>query len=630
MPRKIVGYMPTHVQAHRLLLVAFSLSLAAIVSGCGIGTLDHTAAGALAIKGQVHGGQQGVLGSTIQLYRVGATGNGSASTPMLTTAVQTDVNGFFNITGDYTCASSTDQVYITSTGGNPGLAPGTNNPALVLMDALGNCGNLSTISYITINEVTTAAAAWSLAPFIASYDHIGSSTTNSLGIANAMLGAQQLADPTTGVAATLPSNLSIQSGKLYALADALASCVNTDGGAGCSPLFTAATPSGGTAPSNTLNAALNVALNPGQNVAAVFNAITPTAPFPTTLTQAPNDWTMSLTVAGGGLYRPTALGVDQLGNVWVADYNGGLSGFTPQGTALSASGFGSGTISESYGLTIDPSGSIWVSNEETPSHSPHKGSVTKFLGVSSGSPGTIVTVSGSSYIYDPSIDFPYGIAADTNGDIAAANNGNSTITIFNNAGAAIGAGYGGSSLAFPTVVAFDQTHGVWVGNYDGDTITHIAADGTVLSQPHCCGGVEGLAMDAFGNIWSANQVDSSVSEIANDGSVPLISDTNGGVSSPSGISVDAAQNVWVTNYFTLSGAQSFSELAGNSNALPAGTGISPATGYGLDASLVEPFNIVPDATGSLWISDYGSNTLVKFFGLAAPTVTPVNPRPSAP
>lgn len=622
--------MQNHVSAHRLLLAALSLSLAGVLSGCGIGALDQSASGTLGITGHVHGGQAAVYGSTIQLYTVGSTGNGSASSPMLTATVQTDVNGFFNITGDYHCTNSTDQVYITSTGGNPGLPAGTNNPALVLLDTIGNCGNLSTISYITINEVTTAAAAWSLAPFISSFDHIGARATNSVGMANAMLGAQQLADPTTGMAATLASNLKVETGKLYALADALASCVNTDGGAGCSPLFIAATPSGGAAPSNTLNAAVNIVLHPGENVAGVFNAITATAPFPTTLAQPPSDWTMSLTVTGAGMSHPTALGVDPLGNVWVANYAGGLSGFTAQGTPLSATPFGLGTTSESYGLAIDPAGNIWVSNEEAPGHSPHKGSVTKFLGVASGTPGTIVQVNNSPYIYDSSITFPYGVAADTNGDIAAANNANSTVTVFNGSGTAIGQGLGGTSLAFPTVVVFDQSHGFWVGNYDGDTITHIAADGTILSNPDCCGGVEGLALDSFGNVWTANQEDSSVSEVANNGSVPLVSDTDGGVSSPSGICVDAAQNVWVSNFYTPTATQSFSELAGNSNTLPAGSGISPETGYGLDAGLDQPFSIVPDATGSLWISNSGSNDLVKFFGLAAPTKTPVSPTPTAP
>jgi hypothetical protein len=43
--------------------------------------------------GSVHGGQQAVSGSTIQLYAVGTTGDGSAATPLLTQAVTTDASG---------------------------------------------------------------------------------------------------------------------------------------------------------------------------------------------------------------------------------------------------------------------------------------------------------------------------------------------------------------------------------------------------------------------------------------------------------------------------------------------------------------------------------------------------------
>ena len=43
-----------------------------------------------------------------------------------------------------------------------------------------------------------AAAAWALAPFATSLTNIAASSTNMQGITNAMLTAQQLADPTTG------------------------------------------------------------------------------------------------------------------------------------------------------------------------------------------------------------------------------------------------------------------------------------------------------------------------------------------------------------------------------------------------------------------------------------------------
>ena len=72
----------------------------------------------------MHGGQQPITGSTIQLYAVGGGGDGTASTPLLTQTVVTDTNGGFNITNDYTCPTASTLVYIAASGGNPGYGGG--------------------------------------------------------------------------------------------------------------------------------------------------------------------------------------------------------------------------------------------------------------------------------------------------------------------------------------------------------------------------------------------------------------------------------------------------------------------------------------------------------------------------
>jgi hypothetical protein len=622
---------------------------AIILSGCGSGSVATSTGNAsrLILTGHVNGGQQPVAYSTVQLWAAGTGGNGSAATPMVpagsyfpggapncnpannscSSSVITDASGNFTLTGDYTCTHTTDQVYISSTGGNPGLASGTNNGALLLLAALGSCGNLSASTHIDIDEITTVAAAWALAPFMDQKGNIGASATNTVGIANAFLNAQLLADSATGLAATLPGNLTVETGKLYAFANSIASCVNSDGTSGCQPLFAAATPATGTAPTNTLGAALNVVRNPANHVAAVFNSSSPIPPFPSSLSAPPGDWTMSLTVSGGGVYFPTALAVDSFGNVWAGGYYGVLSAFSPQGTPRSSSGFGVGTLSEVYGLAIDISNNIWVSNEESPHHG-NFGSVTKFLGASSGAAlGTLAN--GTQYLYSSFTDYPDAIAADTNGDMLVSNYGNATATVFNSSGSAILDGVGNSAnggLAFPKAVSFDATHGLWVANEGDQTIAHFDATGTLLGRPQCCNGASGIATDAFGNAWVASYNDSSISEVSNANSILIQTDQQGGVTNPSGIVVDAGQNVWVTNY---RGA-SFSEFAGNRNVLPAGTGISPSSGYGVDAKLVEPYGIAVDASGNLWVSNFNGSTLSMFFGIATPTATPAMSVPAAP
>lgn len=621
----MLSFGPPRLRKCVLLASVFGLSaaLAGLLSGCGVDRVASSGpSGPLSLQGSVIGGQQAVTGARIYLYSAGKTGNGSAATSMLTLPVYTGLYGAFNITGDYACGSGDDQVYIVATGGNPGLGVGTNNAALVMMTALGRCGDLSPSSFITINEVTTAAAAWALAPFMTSSSHLGASATNSSGLTNAFLDAHLLASSVTGTAATLPSNLTVETGKLYALADALAGCVNSDGTSGCSALFSAATPQGGTAPIDTLSAALNIVKNPGNNVAAVFNVIPPAAPFPTTLTQAPSDWTMSLGITGGGLNGPASLGIESNGTVWVSDYYGALSGFTPQGTALSASGFGVGLLHESYGLTVDTSDNVWVTIEEA---SPNfYGSVAKFMGVSSGSPGTLA--SAPAY-YDGSLSYPVALSADTNGNVFIGNYApNSAATVYNSTGAVVSTGLGSGNLSFPDALAVDAHHGVWLGNYSDNTLTHVASDGTILSRPSCCGGIQGLATDAAGNVWTANYISSTFSEVADNGTVLVQRQQGGGITAPVGVAVDAGQNVWFANYH----GASISHIAGSAGTVAAGTALSPATGLGVDAGLSLPYGIAADRSGNVWVSNFNNNKLVMFFGLAAPTATPTRPVPVAP
>jgi hypothetical protein len=51
--------------------------------------------------------------------------------------------------------------------------------------------------------------------------------------------------------------------------------------------------------------------------------------------------------------------------------------------------------------------------------------------------------------------------------------------------------------------------------------------------------------------------------------------------------------------------------------------LSPSSGWGADAKLLEAFAIAADASGNLWVSNFGSNTLTEFVGMAAPVKTPL-------
>lgn len=618
-----------------------------------------TSTGTVHLQGSVYGGQQPVSGSTIQLYAAGTSGNGQAAAPLISTSqavyslggangcnaatqtcytnVLTDANGNFTITGDYSCPAANPQVYLVATGGNPGINGLTTNPALSLMKALGPCSNLASINGVVIDELSTVSAVWALSQFMTSYANVSSSATNAAGIANAFTDAGLL---NSAFNPSFPSYLTVESAKLNSLADALAPCVNSDGTTGCTALFAAATPAGGTAPTDTIGAALNIVRNPSQNVDAVYNVALGFQPFLPVLQQPPNDWTMSMTVTDPSFLLPTAIDIDSNGNVWSVGQEGLIYEINPQGKVLSGSGFGTPYLQECFGLTIDTSGNIWAtdfqSTYNSPSNGTGEGALVPFEG-STGTPGQPLT-----FYEDYSLQYPDAVAAAPNGNVYVASSYSNTVSIYNisNLYAPIASFLGGNYAFDPQAIAVDLNNGFWLGD-DDQTISHYDVNGNVLGHPTCCNEAYGMAMDAYNNVWVANYGNSTFSEVTNLNGVPVNQSSVGGIAYPAGVAVDAGQNVWFTNYR----AASITEIAGNAGTvltgtttpLPVGTAISPSTGanggyggYGLDASLSDPIAIVPDASGNVWVANEGNNDFVMFFGLATPTKMPVMPSPAAP
>jgi hypothetical protein len=285
-------------------LVLLPLSL--LVFGCGAQRNGSPLVVPAGRHGLVHGGQQPVTGATIQLYAAGATGDGSAATPLLSPAPVTDANGTFNISGTYTCPSASSLVYIVASGGNPGLPAGTNNAALSMMAALGPCGNLSPSTLIFIDELTTVAAVYALAPYMTSPSAIGSASGDATALAAAFTLASQLANTTTGTApgTGVPVGTSVPVAQINTIGDILASCVNSAGGTSgdstpCGTLFSLTTPTGLTPATNTVTALLHLANNPTLNTASLFGLVTPGAPFQPTQAQVPPDLSVRLTVPSG-------------------------------------------------------------------------------------------------------------------------------------------------------------------------------------------------------------------------------------------------------------------------------------------------------------------------------------------
>ncbi len=375
-------------------------------------------------SGTVFSGTLPVNGASVQMYAAGETGYNSAATPLLTTPAMSGADG--KVSFSYNCpAVPGDLVYLVATGGNTGSGGGSNS-ALSFMAALGSC-NAGLPSTVVINEATTVASTYALAQFMSGAANVGSASSSASiqGLTNAFKTVGNLVDVTTGQVRDhtpdYPTNLAgdpnilnnstVPQARVNTLANVLNVCAAT--GSGCSSLFSAATPSSGTAPADTLQAMLNIAQNPGNNASEIFN-VAPTGPFTPVLAAAPNDWTLALTFTGGGLgfapsvpvssvgtpafsdgvFLNTSMAIDATGNIWVTGFNdsrssntstvqadlssGMIAQFNNQGKALTQAstfamgvakygGFiplkqadGNGGTQVPHGIAIDTSGNAWV------------------------------------------------------------------------------------------------------------------------------------------------------------------------------------------------------------------------------------------------------------------------------
>jgi streptogramin lyase len=556
-------------------------------------------------------GQQPVIGAAVQLYAAGNAGNGSAPTALVANSLATGSAGAFAVPGGYSCPSAQTPIYLLAKGGQAGGGSAANS-SLWLMTALGACGSIGAGSSFVMNEVTTAASVWALASFMTSGGQVGASCTNTTGLDNAFLNVNSLVNVSTGISpgTGLPSTLAVPTRKLDTLANVLASCTSSSGGSACSGLFSAA--ASGSTPQNTLDAALDIAHSPSSNVAAIYALAAGSMAFSPALSAAPPDFMLHNTISGGGMDAPASVSVADSGNVWVSSYFNAISEFSPNGSTEFPAGITDNGITQSYGMALDAAGNVWIANEQT---SPNSG-----LGDISelSSSGTAL----QSGLTEGGIDFPIAVAADPNGNVWFADYGDSQVTLLNDSGTPISGstGWGGTSLAFPVALAVDSSHNAWVANQAGELpITKISSDGSTVTNYDCdCNGASGVAIDRGGNVWIANYYGNSISEVNSCGAVVLGAATGGGVDHPQGIAVDGSDAVWVTNYL----GNSLSEISASSSSSP-GTFLSPSTGFGTDAAILQPYGLAIDASGSIWVSNFGNNTLTQFLGAATPVKTPL-------
>lgn len=602
----------------RLTLLSFA---GCALAGCGSGgTLPtnpipgpptSTYAGA-AFTATVLSGTTPITGATVQLFAAGTTGNATGATTLLSSPLTTDASGTVSIPSGYPCPSTASQLYLIARGGAlPPIAPATvatPNPAIALIapvTSVGSsaCASITASTHPTLNESTTAASVWALSPFLAPDGTLGSTATNTTGFTNALFNTELLIDQ----ASSTPSlrNDTNASLRIHSLANLLNSCITTP--VFCTPLFANTSNA-----SDTLAAALNLVRNPGHNVATLYTQSLQSTAFTPNLVSAPTDWTLFRTIIGGGMNAPSGVAIDASGNVWVSSFFGVASKFLPSGGPFFPSGITGSGLGSSYGIALDASDNVWIPNREGGANN-GIGTVTELN--SAGQP-----LSGNAGYTTGGLNYPIALATDTNGSTWVVDYGNSHLTVLSSSGQPLSgaSGYTSDLFAFPVAIAIDASHGAWVANQGGTTITHVSADGQTFLNSNCCNGASGLAIDGQGIIWVANYYGNTVSRVSPNGAVLASTLLDGGIDHPQAIAIDGAGTAWIANYR----GNTLTELAGTASTSP-GQALSPTAGYLTDANLSEPSGAAIDASGNLWISNFGADTLTEIIGLATPVKTPL-------
>jgi hypothetical protein len=606
------------------------------LAGCSGGPLGpsvktNSVQGA-AIQGTVHGGQATIAGGSLYLYAANNAGYGNASISLLNSSVlsqtpaggkdsngnyyvTTGSDGSFAITGDYTCPSTTSQIYLYATGGNPG---GGANSAIGLLAGLGTCpanGTLSPSLFIVINEVSTVAMAYSVAGYATDPLHVSSpaNTLAQTGITNAFATVTNLETLNSGVAlATTPvangGNGTVPQTEINTLANILAACINSSGPSftPCTTLFSNAK-NGSTTPTDTATAAINIAHNPGANIASLYGLQTGITAFQPMLSAQPNDFTIAVSYTGGGLSTPSAVAIDGSGNAWISNFGGNsVTELSSLGKPSSGSPYTGGGLDQPIAIAVDDLGATWVADEP---FSTSSGEVTKISG------GTVTGYTAGG------LRGPYGIAIDGKEEVWVPNGDNSSATKLDNSGiAASGSPYTGGGLDGPGFVSIDGSGNAWFANHT--TLSEFNIAGTPISGSGGYGGASltntnTLAIDGSGNVWVAAVT--SVVKVSNAGTVPSSGYTGAGMDEPVAVAIDGSGNVWALNY----GSNSDVELSNSGSILSGASGYSfPATGWGVGTPNANQA-IAVDGSGNVWIINPANSAIIEQIGVATPVITPI-------
>ena len=278
--------------------------------------------------------------------------------------------------------------------------------------------------------------------------------------------------------------------------------------------------------------------------------------------------------------QPLQQSIDAAGNIWVASAPlSEVRELSPTGATLNT--FSMATPPDC--AVVDGAGDIWLCNQAAKSGYPHQpdGLCHWFLCHWRGEPDSI--------------------AFDQQGRAWISNSGTTSVTELAPNGTSIGTYATGGTNPFNVII--DSAGNAWTDNFASGTVSKISPAGTLLgvftvgTQPQV------MAFDQAGGLWVPNQGSNSLMKLSADGTVQLIIALTT-VTAPGGCAVDGNGNVWVY------GGNKLAEYS-NSGLLLGTFTVGTESAY---ASI--------DQQGNLWITNFGSNNIMKFATGSPGVLTP--------
>jgi hypothetical protein len=553
-------------------------------------------------------GAQPLAGARVTLYNV------TEGAPAAIGTGTTDGNGWFET--DQDTGPSSDFIFY-ATASLPG--------GVLLVSVIGP----ELLAPIVINELTTVAAAFSLAQFIDG----GGITGNPFGVRIASGMNDNLVSPLSGESSGVmlnPPNAdqtnSLRSTR--ALANLLAPTVRSHPDA-WSSLQRVATPPGGDPPGDTFQAMVNIARHPAWHVASIYQQAQAMEIYRPSLALPPDAWTLCVKVNDSGddgqrtddrpdgrmFGGPANISWDRHGNAWVANNvfqgtpNSGDFVVVLQPNGKPADGtngmpkspvVGGGMLGPGFGVAVGGDGNVWVGSFGWGSSDqiPTAGIVSKF-----DASGNALVPAG----YTQGTVRVQSTVVDRWNNVWMASYGNDSVVVYpgGDPESAIVYPAPGSNETAPGTctfgVAVDEaaevptawvTYGAGLG-WPAANPAHLARfvleDGTLRCTltRQVGAATKAIALDSRGNAWIASGGDDTVYLVTPEGRVSGFTD-RGGLNSPWGVALDGNDDVWVANFGHLGILFDYTNAAvsrlagvGSPSGLPVGEPISPETGYTL-------------------------------------------------